>query len=75
MQWKLIVMRKEKHLNQVDLAKLLNITRESYGMKERGEMQFKADEMFKISQFFEKDIEKIFLPSNFGNAEVAGGEI
>jgi len=69
MQWNLIITRKEKGLNQVEVAKILNISADAYGMKERGQLQFKADEMFLLSDYFGKPIEQIFLSTNFGNAE------
>lgn len=71
MQWKLIRLRKERGLHQKDLAKLLNISENAYGMKERGKHQFRQDEMFKLSMFFDLPIEQIFLPTNFGNTEIS----
>lgn len=52
------------------MAKFLKITTESYGNKERGDNQFKLDEMFFISRLFGLPIEEIFLPRNFGNTEI-----
>ena len=46
MQWELIRLRKENNLYQEYVAKVLGIGANSYGMKERGETQFTADEMF-----------------------------
>ncbi|PIC80514.1 transcriptional regulator [Sporosarcina sp. P18a] len=71
-QWNLIRLRNERGLKQKDMAKLLDITVESYGLKERGQHQFRMDEMFSISHFFHIPIEDIFLPRNFGNNEVCG---
>lgn len=70
-QWNLIRLRSERGLKQKDLAKLLGVTFETYGMKERGQYQFQMDEMFIISRFFCLPIEDIFLPRNFGNTEIA----
>lgn len=69
-QWNLIRLRSERGLKQKDMAKLLDITFETYGMKERGQHQFQMDEMFIISRFFHVPIEDIFLPRNFGNTEI-----
>lgn len=69
-QWNLVRLRSEKNLKQEDLAKLLNITKESYGMKERGQTQFQMEEMFRLSRYFGLPIEQIFLPRDFGNTEV-----
>lgn len=70
MQWNLIKLRKEAKLTQKDMAKMIGISEESYGMKERGQKQFKADEMFILSKYFGLPIEKIFLPRNFSDNEV-----
>lgn len=74
MQWNLIRLRKENRLPQRKMAKLLKISTESYGNKERGENQFKLDEMFFISRLFGLPIEKIFLPRDFGNTEISKKE-
>ncbi|WP_081242665.1 helix-turn-helix transcriptional regulator [Sporosarcina sp. P33] len=73
-QWNLIRLRSERGLKQKDMAKLLGITGETYGMKERGRHQFQMDEMFAVSQFFKMSIEDIFLPRNFGITEIRGEE-
>ena len=70
MQWNLIRARKERKLSQEHLAVLLDIHVNTYGMKERGELPFTADEMFTLQAFFGKGIEEIFLPRNLGNTEV-----
>ncbi|MFD1416849.1 helix-turn-helix transcriptional regulator [Oceanobacillus jeddahense] len=61
MQWNLIISRKELKLSQVDMAKELKMSKDTYGRKERGETQFTADEMFLISDFLGKPIDQIFL--------------
>ncbi|WP_431031719.1 helix-turn-helix transcriptional regulator [Streptococcus anginosus] len=62
MQIKLYELRKNAGLNQIDLAKKLGISVTQYGKKERGQQEFTQDEMFLLSQFFEKSISDIFLP-------------
>jgi putative transcriptional regulator len=47
------------------MAEFLGIQRESYARKERGEYQFKADEMYKIRSVFNLPLEQIFLPTDF----------
>lgn len=69
-QWNLIRLRSDRGLKQKDMAEMLGITKETYGMKERGQLQFSMDEMFTISRYFHVPIEDIFLPRNFGNTEV-----
>lgn len=69
MQWKLLVERTKNNISKKKMSELLNITPESYSMKERDKLQFKADEMFLISDFFNKPLDEIFLPRNFDNIE------
>lgn len=69
LQWNLIIVRKEHGITQEKLAEVLGISEDAYGLKERGKVQFKADEMFIISDYFDKTIEDIFLPVNFGKTE------
>jgi len=66
MQWNLIILRKEKRLKQVDVAEVIGISADAYGQKERGQLQFKANEMFVLSDFFGKKVEEIFLPVDIG---------
>ena len=70
MQWELIRLRKEHNLYQEYVAKVLGISANSYGMKERGETQFTADEMFILRDLFGLPLEKIFLPRKLGNTEI-----
>ncbi|MGG4180826.1 transcriptional regulator [Virgibacillus pantothenticus] len=69
MQWNLIRLRKENNLFQKDMEKILSISKDAYGLKERGKVQFTMDEMFTLSQYFGLPIEQIFLPRNFGDTE------
>lgn len=70
MQWNLIKARKERKLSQEHLATLLGINKTTYGLKERGQLQFTSDEMFTLQAFFGKRMDEIFLPRNLGNTEV-----
>lgn len=74
LQWNLIRIRKELKLSQKDVAKILGISTDAYGMKERGEVQFKQDEMFILSRYFGLPMEVIFLPRNFGKTEIKEGK-
>jgi putative transcriptional regulator len=60
-QHKLIELRREKGLTQDDMAKLLNLSRVGYSLKETGKNDFKHSEMNKISKFFKLEVGKIFL--------------
>jgi len=63
-------MRKERNMNQKDMAKVLGISVDAYGKKERGQFIFNIDEMFRIRNLFNRPLEEIFLPRNFSNREV-----
>lgn len=75
MQWNLIRMRKERGMNQLDMSKALGISADAYGKKERGQLCFNIDEMFKISELFNRKLEEIFLPRNFSLREVGEKEV
>ncbi|MCH4169534.1 MAG: helix-turn-helix transcriptional regulator [Streptococcaceae bacterium] len=67
MQSKLYDIRKSSKHSQEDLAKQLGISRNSYGKKERDEIPFNSDEMFALSQLFQKSLNEIFLPRSNRN--------
>lgn len=63
MQLLLYDLKKNKNkLTQKDIAQYLGISTKSYRDKEKGKQEFTQDEMFKLSNFFKKPIDKIFLP-------------
>jgi len=57
-----MVLRKKHNLNYNNMAKILNISKDTYGRKERGESQFTLDEMFLLSKYFDLPLDEIFLP-------------
>lgn len=65
MQDKLIAIRRGSMLTQSDMAKIINVDLRTYQAKERGESQFKLNEMFAISEYFGMTMEEIFLNKNF----------
>ena len=65
MQDKLIRLRKGNLVTQSSMAKLINVDLRTYQNKERGDTQFKQNEMFTIAKFFDKKIDEIFLPTDF----------
>ncbi|BDX47711.1 hypothetical protein L6E_21250 [Enterococcus hirae] len=65
MQWNLYRIRKEKGETQKELATLIGVSEESYRLKEKGNNQFKSDEMFIIAKHYGKTIEEIFLPTEY----------
>lgn len=67
MQEKLILLKEERNLTNKEMAELLGITPLQYRKKEKGETQFKLNEMLKISDFFGKTLDDIFLPSKHQN--------
>lgn len=70
MQTNLIELREKSNTTQKELADLIKVDVRTYINKEHGTTQFKANEMFAISMYFQKDIESIFLPTNFIKREV-----
>lgn len=62
MQIKLYALRKEAGMTQGDMANKLGISQGRYGKKERGSAEFTQDEMFKISEMFNRNINDIFSP-------------
>jgi len=67
MQKKLMLLRKEKNIPQKKLADLIGISVNQYSLKENGKYKFDCDEMFKIADYFGKNIEDVFLPSKHQN--------
>lgn len=74
MQEKLIRTRKANLETQEKIAKLIGVDVRTYQNKENGATQFKMNEMFIIATHFNKKIDEIFTPTNFGNHEVKEGE-
>lgn len=72
MQDKLIRLRKGNLITQNSMAKLINVDLRTYQNKERGDTQFKQNEMFAIAKFFNKIIDEIFLPTDIHEVESEG---
>lgn len=66
-QEKLLIMRKKAGLSQLEMADLIGVSPNTYNHKENGSKQFKANEMFKIADYFHLKIEDIFLPYEVHN--------
>jgi len=58
-------LRKEKGLSQTDLASLLDIPNSTYHMYESGKRKIPVKIAKRIANFFEVEVEDIFLPSYF----------
>lgn len=67
MQEKLILLKEQKSLTNKEMAEMLGITPIQYRKKEKGEVQFKLNEMAKLSEYFGKTMDEIFLPSKHQN--------
>ena len=70
MQHKLAALRRYHNYSQKEIADLIGVDVRTYINKENGQSQFKANEMFAIAKLFSKQIDEIFLPTNFENQEV-----
>ncbi|WP_156290742.1 helix-turn-helix transcriptional regulator [Oceanobacillus salinisoli] len=75
MHWELIKLRKEKKINQEQMALLLGIDRSTYSLKESGKYDFKLQEIFIIAKFFNKQIDEIFLPINIEKHDIINKNI
>ncbi|MBS4751001.1 helix-turn-helix transcriptional regulator [Carnobacteriaceae bacterium zg-ZUI78] len=62
MQIRLYELRKINGLTQEELAKKMNISVVSFRNKELGKSEFTQDEMFFLSNFFNKSVDEIFSP-------------
>lgn len=69
MQENLIILRKKNGLNMKEMADIINVSRYTYSLKERGLYEFTQDEMFQISEKFDKTIAEIFLPRCHQNGD------
>ena len=58
---KLKIARMEKNLSQIQLAKMTGVTRQTIISLENGKYNASLQLAFKISRFFGKSIEDIFL--------------
>lgn len=70
MQLTLFNIRKNlKGMTQQEVADYLGISVQTYRAKEKGHYEFTQDEMFALSNLFDKEIGEIFLPRThqFGN--------
>lgn len=67
MQIKLYELRKKNKLDQKDLAAVIGKSTQSYRDKELGKVDFKSSEMFKIANFFQKDLGDIFTEETSRN--------
>lgn len=58
--WGLYRARVENRQSQNDVAKLLNIFKDTYGRKERGEVDFTISEALKLSTHFGRSLDDLF---------------
>lgn len=70
-QEKLAAMRRYKNVTHKEMADLIGVkSAETYSNKEKGITEFKSSEMFIISNFFDMNLDEIFLNENFEKHEV-----
>lgn len=69
LQTNLMFERIKGQKSKKEMAKYLGLTPETYSAKEKDNLQFKADEMFLLSEYFGKGLDDIFLKRNFDNIE------
>lgn len=66
-QEKLIILMEKNNVTIRQLANLLEITEKQLSYKLKGKSDFKCSEMFKISEYFDKNLNDIFLPIMYEN--------
>lgn len=54
-------LRKDKNLSQIELAKILSVSRQTISSLETGRYNPSIELAFKIARYFEKDIEEVFI--------------
>ena len=69
MQEKLLVLRERNDMSKAFVAKHIGISPKQYSAKERGDYEFTSDEMFKIKDLFDENMEDIFLPRCHRNGD------
>lgn len=69
MQEKLLILRNKNKFTKTKVAKEIGVTLQTYTAKERGDIEFTSDEMFKISDLFGIEISEIFLPRYHQNGD------
>lgn len=67
MQEKLLLIRKKRNITQKELANYIGISINQYSLKEKGEYTFDCDEMFKIADYLNMNLEDIFIASKHRN--------
>ncbi|MGF3182261.1 helix-turn-helix transcriptional regulator [Facklamia sp. P12934] len=68
MQLVLYDLRKNKNkMTQQEVADYLGIAVQTYRAKEKGIYEFTQDEMFALSELFDKNLNEIFLPRKYQN--------
>ncbi|WP_172373553.1 helix-turn-helix transcriptional regulator [Sporosarcina jiandibaonis] len=58
--YKLYIYRRENRLRQVDMAKILEITPQTYYVKENGKSEFTISEGLKLAKFFGCTLDDLF---------------
>lgn len=75
---KLYELRKEREISQDEIAKILNVTRQSYSRYERGEHELGYEALNKLANFFDVSIDYLlgysiyFYPDKVRCAEPTG---
>ena len=67
MQEKLMLLMQKENVTQQRLASVLGITKKQFSYKLKGKSDFKCSEIFKIANFFNKNIDEIFLAPMYEN--------
>ena len=74
MQEKLILLMQRENVTQQTLASILGITKKQFSYKLKGKSDFKCSEMFKIANYFNRNIDEIFLAPMYENSTFSDGK-
>lgn len=69
MQEKLLVIRSRRGYSKKFVAEYLSLSAKQYSNKEKGLYAFDGDEMFKLSELFDKSVDDIFMPRCHQNGD------
>lgn len=56
----LLIKRREAEMTQQEVAEIIQISKQSYYLKETGKREFKQSEMIRLSKLFDAKLDELF---------------
>lgn len=56
----LLIKRREAEMTQQEVAEIIQISKQSYYLKETGKREFKQNEMIRLSKLFDAKLDELF---------------